>query len=234
MRQTNAVCDRLELIGSRVRVHLESELVPGLGQLVLARLSDSYDPYLRQPFFPSVVEEAGFAVDLDAADPALRLLTPGSVIDLIGPVGAPVPDLPARTRALLVADADPAVLLPFAAQAIARGGAATLLLTKRYPLEALQPEIELRVGALPELLAEFAPAADQVFIATDPALHKPLYDALLQARTAVSGEMAKALVMLPMPCGVGACYACSVKTVKGHRLACMVGPFFNLTDLIFQ
>lgn len=233
MRQANAVCEQVELVGQQVRVHFESDLVPGLGQLVLARLSESYDPYLRLPLFPSRLSQTGFAVDLAAADPALRLLTPGSSIDLIGPVGQPLPDLPTRSRVLLVADSSPAVLLPFAAQAIARGGAATLLLTARYPLDALQPELELRLGDnLPTLLAEFAPAADYVFIATAPALHKPLHEALLQARTAIASDLAKALLSVSLPCGLGACYACSVKTTKGQRLACLSGPFFNLTDLI--
>jgi dihydroorotate dehydrogenase electron transfer subunit len=235
MRQTLALCQQFQLIGNRVRVHFQTDLIPALGQLVLARLSDTYDPYLRQPFFPSVIFETGFAVDFDQDDPALHLLSPGVTVDLIGPVGQAVPDLPTRSRVVLLADSDPAVLLPFAAQTIARGGTATLLLSARYPLEALKPEIELRVGSdLPALLAEFAPTADLVFIATDSALHKPLYEALAQARPVVSSELARALVSLPMPCGVGACYACSIKTAKGHRMACMSGPFFSLVDLNLQ
>ncbi len=235
MRYATATVQQLQLIGDRVRVYLQTDLVPALGQFTLARLSESYDPYLRLPFFPSVIAPSGFAVDLAQADPALRLLSPGSEVDLLGPVGQGLPDLPARTRLLLAADSDPALLLPFAAQAIARGGTATLLLANRYPLDALQPEIELRLGGpsgqLPTLLSEYAPNADQVFLNTAPALYPDLYQALTQARTAISTDFARALVQLPMPCGTGTCYACAVKTTRGHKLACVSGPFFSLTEL---
>lgn len=231
MRQTTAHCAQLELVGDRVRAHFDSDLRLAPGQFALARLAETFDPYLRQPFFPSTLSESGFTVDLAANDPALRFLFPGANVDVIGPLGNALPDLSPRSRVLLIADSDPAVLLPLAARAIHSGGTATLLLSARYPLDALHPEIELRLGDLPALAAEYAPAADQVFIHTQPSLHHSLHQSLIQSRTFLPGDYAHALASLPMPCGSGACGACHVRTTRGHKLACLAGPFFPLAEL---
>lgn len=230
VRHAEAQCKQLELIGDRVRLHLETDLIPAPGQLVLAGLVATADPYLRLPFFPSALSQTGFAVDLAASHPALRFLAPGSTVDLIGPVGVRVGDFPARSRLLLIADSDPAILLPFASQAIVNGGTATLLLARPYPLDALDPEIEIRVGDLLSLTAEFA-AADRVLIHTGPALHQPLRQKLAEARAFVPLDYAYAFVERSLPCGLGACGACAVKTGRGWKWACLDGPFFSLAEL---
>ncbi len=231
VRQADAHCKQLELIGDRVRIRFETDLIPAPGQLALARLAATADPYLRLPFFPSVLSQTGFAVDVAASHPALRFLAPGSTVDLIGPVGVQVGGLPPRSRLLLIADSDPAILLPFASQAIADGGTATLLLARPYPLDALDPEIEIRVGDLLSLAAEFAAAADRVLIHTGPALHQPLRQKLAEARAFVPPDYAYAFVERSMPCDLGACGACAVKTGRGWKWACLDGPFFSLAEL---
>ena len=35
----------------------------------------------------------------------------------------------------------------------------------------------------------------------------------------------------PMPCGFGGCGLCTVKGVRGWRLACLDGPVFDWNDL---
>jgi NAD(P)H-flavin reductase len=234
VRQTYAISHQLELIGERVRVHLNTDLILAPGQFALARLSDSFDPYLRQPLFPSLIEEAGFAVDIITTDPALRLLSPGSIIDLLGPVGKPIPNLADRTRVLLVAETDPAPLLPFAARAIEAGGAATLLLSTRYPLDGLDPEIEVQFtdpAQLPALAADLAASADLILIDTTRPLHQPLHRALTDSRSFLASQFAYARLNIPMPCGNGACGACYLKTTRGHKLACLDGPFFSLNEI---
>jgi dihydroorotate dehydrogenase electron transfer subunit len=234
MRQTLAHCQRIELVGQRVRAQFACDLVPAPGQFLLARLAPAYDPYLRQTLFPVLISDSGFAVELSTDDPALRVLAPGISVDVIGPAGVPVPDLPPRSRLLLLANHAPAVLLPFASRAINGGGAATLLLAHPYPLDALDPEIELRVGDLAALTAEFAPGADAVLIHADKTLYPTLFDSLTAARAFFPADYSRALLRPPMPCGVGACGACAVKTARGHKLACADGPFFPLqTGLTF-
>ena len=232
VRQSTARCTQLELIGSHIRVHFQTDLVPALGQFFLARLAATFDPYLPYIFYPSAIDDSGFTVDLAATDSALRFLSPGQPIELLGPIGTAIPNLPTRSRVLLVADTSPAVLLPIATQAIARGGTASLILANRYPLENLNPEIELRIGDLPTLLTEYAPTADFIFIHTQPRLLPTFYQTLAEVRARVATDFARALIDLPMPCGVGACQACYLKTRHGHKLACRHGPFFSLAEIV--
>ncbi len=231
MRQTIAHCQRIELLGQRVRLHFECAAALAPGQFVLARVAPAFDPYLRQPLFPSAITPNGFAADLAEDDPALRFIAPGSNVDVLTPAGSPVGDLPSASRLLLIADRTPAVLLPVAARAIEAGGSVTLLLAQPYPLDALDPRLEIRVGNLPELAADFAPTADLVFIHTAQALHRPIAQALASARPTVATGFARALLAPPMPCGTGACGACAVRTARGWKPACTEGPFFNLADL---
>jgi dihydroorotate dehydrogenase electron transfer subunit len=232
VRQTSARVTQLEIVGSHVRVHFTSDLTLVPGQLALARLTGGYDPYLLHPLRPSAISQTGFGVDFPNSHPALRSLNPADTIEVIGPVGNGVAVSSSRPHLLLIADSDPAPLLPFAHQALARGGEATLLLARPYPLDALDPEIELRVGDLLRLAAEYASSpADHVFIHTDPALHQPLRQVLAEARAFVPPDYARVLMNRPMPCGLGACNACAVKTIHGWEWACTDGPFFRLSDI---
>lgn len=230
MRQTRAGCSQIELIGDRVRVHLESDLVPAPGQFVLARWSPTFDPYLRQPLFASSLADSAFTVDLAASDPMMQFVSPGAAVDLIGPCGAAAAVEGPQSAVALIADSDPSPLLPFANRAIASGGAATLLIGQPYPLDALDRQIEVRVGDLLALAAEAA-AADQVYIHAVDSLYRPLRQTLADHRVLLSGGFAQALVARPMPCGVGACGACAVKTGRGWKYACTDGPFFELADV---
>ena len=230
MRATTAHCTRLELFGDRVRARFDCDLVPRPGQFLLARLTPAYDPYLRQSLFPSQLSEAGFALDLPTASPVLGFITPGAQVDILGPAGSPLPDIPPRSRVLLIAH-DPSALLPLAAGAIQSGGEATLLLSSPYPLEALDPQIELRVGDLASLAAEFASTADLVFMHVPAPLRKTLHDRLADSRAVLAPSLAHALCSTATPCGTGACGACYVRTTRGHKLACLDGPFFSLAQL---
>ncbi len=230
MRSAAAHCTRLELFGDRVRVYFDSDLLPRPGQFLLARLSPAYDPYLRQAFFPSRLSQAGFAVDLPASSPVLSLVAPGAIVDVVGPIGVAAPEIAARSRVLLIAH-DPSALLPFAARAVESGGAATLLLSDPYPLEVLDPQIEVRVGDLSSLASEFAPTTDLVFMHVAEHLRKTLHHVLSESRTVLTPSSAYALCSLPTPCGTGACGACYLKTAHGQKLACLDGPFFPLAEL---
>ena len=130
MRHTNAHCTLTELVGEHIRAHFDSDLVPSLGQFLLARLTPY--PYLRFPLFPSSLSLSSFSVDL----PRDSNISPGMMIDLIGPCGAAIEESKERERVLLIADDSPAALLPFASSAIARAGAATLILAQPYPLDS--------------------------------------------------------------------------------------------------
>jgi dihydroorotate dehydrogenase electron transfer subunit len=44
-------------------------------------------------------------------------------------------------------------------------------------------------------------------------------------------RFAQALVVPPMPCGVGACQGCAVEVARGTKLVCIDGPVFDLLEL---
>jgi hypothetical protein len=222
VRQTNAQCTRTELIGGHIRAYFDSDLVPALGQFLLARLTPSLDPYLRVPLFPSSLSLSSFSVDL----PRHSNISPGTMIDLIGPCGSLIEESRERERLLLIADDSPAALLPFASHAIARAGSATLLLAQPSPLDSLDPRIEVHRGDLITLTKELAPQADRSFIHTShPSLLTSHFPPLMS-------HTAYALLTPPMPCGVGACNACYIKTNRGYKMSCIDGPFVNLQSLM--
>jgi len=148
------------------------------------------------------------------------------MIDLIGPCGTAIEESKERERVLLIADDSPAALLPFASSALARAGAATVILARPYPLDSLDPRIEIHRGDLAALSKELAPHADRVFIHTS----RLTFHASLITHHAST----YALLTHPTPCGVGACNACYIKTNHGYRMACIEGPFFNLQSLILN
>ena len=230
LRLASARCTRVEAIGhGRVRVKFDSELTLAPGQFALARLAATHDPYLRQMVFPAQIWPDGFALELPAGDPARLHLNPGADIVLLGPAGKRAPQIAAGMNLLLVANARPERLLPLAMQAIGSAGAVTLLLGRPYPVEALHPEIEVRVGHLPTLVAEYVKWAARVYIHTEP---QPPNE-IVKAMRAAEFDEAQVSVLLtpPMPCGTGACQACAVRMRRGWKLACREGPMFPLTDL---
>ncbi len=219
VRHTNAHCTLTELVGEHIRAHFDSDLVPSLGQFLLARLTPY--PYLRFPLFPSSLSLSSFSVDL----PRDSNISPGMMIDLIGPCGAAIEESRERERVLLIADDSPAVLLPFASSAIARAGAATVILSQPYPLDSLDPRIEVHRGDLITLTKELAPHADRIFIHLS-------HPSPLTHHASLVTHHAYTLLTPPTPCGVGACHACYIKTNHGHKMSCLDGPFFNLQSLI--
>jgi len=209
-----------------MRAWLESEITLVAGQFVLARVTPSCDPYLRRPLFPVKIGPNGFAIELSAADPFSLLLQHGETISILGPLGRMFSILPQSANLLLVGRSQPHFLLPLAAQALERAGAVTLLLSQPYPVEALDPQIEVRLGELSQMLDDSLGWADNVVIQSHAVL-----PAGLRKQVQHSASKAYALISPPMPCGTGACQACAIYSGDGWRLACTDGPTFELDDL---
>ena len=227
MRSAIAQCTKIESIGSgRLRAWLVSEIALSPGQFGIARFTSCNDPYLSRTLFPVEIGDQGFVIELGTEDPFLRFLYPGEYLSMLGPVGRIAPLLPYATNVLLVGDSQPQILFPLAAQALERSSEVTLLLTEPYPVEALDPQIEVRSGVLPQMLDDFSGWAHQIFIQSHDALPTPLHH---NARHCA--DEAYALISTAMPCGTGACHACAIQCRRGWRLGCRDGPIFKLADL---
>lgn len=222
----------------RVRLHapaLANRLRPG--QFVTADLGD----VLRQPLLPAAIHATGLDLLLPPDHPVARA-TPEGKIDLLGPLGRPVPHSGPPTRLLLIADASrlPA-LFPMLDQVLTEEGQAALLLMEDdsapvYPTALLPPAVELRridgeTLRATEPMRTLLMWADRVLVATDPARYVPLRRLVTDVRLAPAADFAQALLLPTVVCGVGACRGCTVETRQGYRQACTDGPFFNLLEL---
>ena len=99
-----------------------------------------------------------------------------------------------------------------------------------YPLEVLDPSIEVRVGHLAGLLLETTDWADGLFV------HYPgdLPDKLrkpLQAFARKQPDLSFLLRDAPMPCGTGACLSCAISLKEKWVLQCTAGPFLSINLL---
>jgi dihydroorotate dehydrogenase electron transfer subunit len=110
---------------------------------------------------------------------------------------------------------------------------------QHYPKELLPPEIEAQTiitspdgnkGMVLELLTpEVVDWADQVFACGPTAMYRDM-----AKMPELKGKTVQVSLEMRMGCGLGACYACTVKTKHGQRQVCKDGPVFNLDDVIWD
>jgi dihydroorotate dehydrogenase electron transfer subunit len=170
---------------------------------------------------------------------AVRLDRP---LRLRGPGGRPFVVEAKTRRALLVGQNEGlGPLLHLAAQLVRRSLDVTLVVPRTpespfMPASALPPEVEYVTpgeGDLLERLGGLLEWADALYLATAsdqlPAILTLLRRRLLRMRKG----FAQALLAPPlMPCGIGACDLCTVRTPSGYRRACRDGLVFDLLSLV--
>lgn len=249
MQEAQAIVERIRRIAPTIqRLDLAVDVAHRAviaGQLFLARATDTFDPYLREPWVPVDKSETHIVVE-QVIPRGVSRYTPGQIVSLIGPVGKALTFSDAVRALLIVAcEATPAALLMAASTMLARGGAVTLALVGRarhYPLEALPAEVEVVRAETYELWGEkdkMLGWADHVLVVAPPSLENDAYARLLEDIRRVRIEPAAGFVQGlfhgAMPCGVGACQACVVRLHGGEeRPACIEGPAFDLLDVSFS
>jgi dihydroorotate dehydrogenase electron transfer subunit len=248
--ERRAVADRLTLLW------LSAPEVSGRarpGQFTMLRLGDGFDPFLARPFWIHRVRDGAdgeeLALLIEAVGRVTALLCraePGWPLRLLGPLGRAVPLRPGVRNLLLVADgAGIAPLVWLADEETVRGRSVTLLLGGRsgeqlYPLELLQPEVEVAVatddgsrgrrGSVAELVGDYATWADEIVACGPVELYRALAGVL---RRLLWRRPCQVLLQVPIACGTGLCGDCAVPTRRrGTALACRVGPAFDLHDLV--
>lgn len=243
MREARAIIQRVRRISAtlqRLEVAVQEPHADiGPGQILLARTTNTYDPYLREPWVP--VEKQGRTLVIER--PAAWNYSPSQDVNLIGPVCKPIPLRDSIRALLLIAyESSPAITLMLAGQIIARGGAVTLALigqARHYPVEALPAEIEVVRAAEHTGWTDRLTAlrwADQIVAVAPPPLDVPVFAKLLDdvrmARVEIAADFLYGLFQPPMPCGVGACQACVVQLNGGDDSpACIDGPAYDLRNV---
>ncbi|MBI4770192.1 MAG: hypothetical protein HY784_07230 [Chloroflexi bacterium] len=233
MKQFTATVRRLERLDARraaVWLDCPAALRPAPGQFFLADAGGT----LPQALFPRRLDPDGFCFEADLE--AAAAWGAGTRRGLIGPLGSalPPPD-PARNLLLLHLTPGPLRLLPAGEVCLARRGAVTLLLSHSdTPLADLPPELEVVRDPPEGQLLETLAWADAILVdAPAPAL-EGLQQALARARPFAASAPAHALIAPPMPCGVGACDVCALRTRHGWKRACTDGPFFDIGELALE
>ncbi len=227
------------------------ELAPRLqpGQFLLVRCADPFSCYLRRPIFPARLndEQLSLLIRPDP-DPGLAWLSarqPGEVLDVIGPLGQSFP-MPAHIRHLLLVANGQAIspLLGQMSLAVQAGISVTLALGGSrggtlFPVERLPAVVEVqyasldgslgRRGLVSDLLPDLLPWADCACAVGSTALYRTLKSQVAQFRLPGEPDFLYGLISGGLlPCGVGACLACTVETLAGPKLRCVDGPVFDL------
>jgi len=207
-----------------VRIACPAGAIPSAGQYLLASDLDNLDNVLGIPLFAVEKYQHGFW-----ATPQYPVAwTPGTTLDLVGPLGHGF-DLPHNLQRLgLVALGETVSrLMPMVHLTAQAQGGMTLFTDLALPL--LPTALEIYP------LASLKEALDWPdFMALDVPLTRmvELRDVLGLSYGTGLPYPAQVLVTTPIPCaGMAQCGACAVPSRRGWKLVCEDGPVFELNSL---
>ena len=252
MNQVSApTISRSEVVPGVYLIWLKSPQIASLaqpGQFVMVRCGE--DCLLRRPLSVHQIDGGKIALLFTIAGKGTRWLSQrqtGDNVDIFGPLGNGYTIYPDSKNMLLVAGGIGVAPLCFLAQeALKQGCSLTLLLgattaAQLYPQHLLPPEVKLVIatedgtagqrGMITDLLPDFVDRADQVF-ACGP---MPMYrDMATKRHQLLKGKPTQVSLEMRMGCGLGICYACTLKTKQGLKQVCQDGPVFDLDDVLWD
>jgi dihydroorotate dehydrogenase electron transfer subunit len=167
---------------------------------------------------------------------------PGDVIDMFGPIGRQFNYRNTLRNVLLVAyDTPPFPLLMTIPYLLGNSVSVTLVLlgaAAQYPTNLLPPEVEVIRGDDKANPMDWQNQvitigwADQVFAVVPPGNELAYFERLWQVFNQRRADIGKfylwGVFQSILPCGVGACDACMIRTQDGYRLPCVEGPALDL------
>lgn len=219
------------------------------GQYVMVRCGEGNVMPLRRPLGIHRMSKDGISLLFTVVGRGTEWLSQrkgGEQVDLFGPLGNGFKVYPSSRDLLLVAGGvGVAPLLALAEYAKASGLKFKLVIgeksaAKIYPKHLLPKGIKPFVttedgsigqkGMVTDLLPEFAPEADQIFVCGP----LPMYKAMAKMGKKLGDKPTQVLLETVMGCGVGACLGCSIETKRGRRLVCKDGPVFEFGDILWD
>jgi len=233
------------------RVHLLRIRAPEIakvscpGQFVMVRCGEGYDLLLRRPISIHDVDGEHIDVLFKIVGRGTEWLSQVQVkdqLDVLGPLGNGFSvDESSRNILLVAGGIGVAPLKMLAKQIINSEKSVTLLIgaetaTLVYPNKLLPSGLNFvvitedgstgRLGRVTDLIPEFAKQADQIFAAGP----LPMYSTMASQRC-LKNKLVQVTLEMRMGCGMGACYACTIKTKNGLKQVCKNGPVFEMNDL---
>ncbi len=223
MKLDKGVLKEIFLDGS-ARIDCPPELIPSPGQYLLAHAPASDLP-VADPVFFSRSSPNGFV----AAAPVPNLWTPGTSLNLRGPLGHgfTIPTA-ARKIALLAFDDSPARLLGVIPLALKQGAEIVLLCDSA--VNDLPEVVEIQpLQAMQEILKW----ADYTAIDAARENLNQLREKMGEGNQVKSKGDAQILIRTQMPCGALAeCGVCAVVIHHQWKMACKDGPVFDWKELV--
>jgi len=220
------------------------------GQFVMVSCGCGQERLLRRPFSIYNVEESSLSLLFAVVGSGTEWLSKrqkGEKLDILGPLGNGyrLPILPASL--LLVAGGLGIAPLNFLAHlAVQQGHQVTLLYGVRTASQLIPPEllpdnIQLLIstedgsggekGLVSSLIPVFANQAERIY-ACGPL---PMYRSISEiCSKEIINKPVQISLEVRMGCGLGFCYACTIKTRQGLKQVCKDGPVFNLEDVILE
>ncbi|MBC8097867.1 MAG: hypothetical protein H7Y11_00355, partial [Armatimonadetes bacterium] len=160
MKETNAIIERIRRVNTdfqRLELSVDETLLKiKPGQSMMARLTESWNPYLRQQWWPVNLSRGKLVVER----PANEMYEPGQVVPVLGLVGQPFRfrGTGALRNVLLIAyDTPPTPLLMTIPWLLGNKISVTLVLVGSavsYDTQHLPPEVEIELGDIPQLPAD--------------------------------------------------------------------------------
>ncbi len=216
------------------------------GQFVMVGCDSGYGRLLRRPISIHQIGEKSISLLFAVVGTGTEWLSqrqPGDKVDIIGPLGNGFTINPGSRRILLVAGGMGIAPLCFLAQSAVRKGLKVTLLAGAASLAQLHPERLMPSGAeavnitedgsagarglVTAFLPDYLPQVDQVF-ACGPV---PMYRAMNRY---VGAKPTQISLEVRMGCGLGFCYACTIRTRQGLKQVCKDGPVFDIQDVIWD
>ena len=200
------------------------------GQFALARDPSTLDPYLRRTLWLYEIRDARVSFLINARDPLAQRVRAGDTLDLLAPLGRAITFEPSARHLLLIGEgARIPPLIAIAHDAVKLGKEVVLVSRGEvFPTHLLAPEVEYRSENAFD--AELIAWADEVVASGTENSYRDLSNAIRAARLRFPPGFARVWSDLPMPCGIGICYACAVDTSRGMKLVCVDGPALDLVE----
>lgn len=224
------------------------------GQFVHVKVPALEASALRRPFSIFNAQDAKLELlykTVGRGTAALNAVKPGDEVSVMGPLGHGFPTVCAGTP-LLVGGGFGVAPLYFLARKLKESGLAPKLFVGGRTKADL-----LALDRFAALGVEVFPATNDGSAGVQGLVTDPLDDEMIRLKEAggvfelfacgpdpmlkavalrATGSKAKGWISMDrhMICGVGACYACIQKTVRGNSRCCIEGPIFRAEDLIWD
>lgn len=221
------------------------------GQFVMVRCGR--DTLLRRPFSIHQRDGHNIALLFTAVGKGTDWLSrrqSGDNIDILGPLGNGFTIRHTAKNLLLVAGGMGIAPMVFLAQEASQKNYEVVTLAGAHTAGQIDLEGHLpggirlicvaedgsllKKGLVTEFVPDYFGWADQIFACGPVPMYHHIAEDILPLKKQLGNKSIQVSLEMRMGCGLGACYACTVKTKSGLKQVCRDGPVFDLNEVIWD